>query len=100
MGLVTGWDQVTQVFIHSGSENLKGWRPHSLPVQPFPIPRCLDCEQMFLYMQPQHLLLQLMCIASVSHHATLWEPGSVFLVAFLQVLKGCDLSPKALFSPG
>lgn len=98
MGLVTGWDHVTQVFIHSGLENVKGRRPHSLPVQPFPMPCCLDCEQIFPYIQSELLSLQLTRIASVSRHATLWEPGSVFLIAFLQVLEGCYfVSPKLCF---
>lgn len=32
-----------------------------------------------------------MLIASPPHHAMLWEPGSVFLMTFLQVLQGSYL---------
>lgn len=63
---------------------LKIWkRPHSLSVLPYPVPCCLDCELVFPY-----IWSGFMFIASLPHHAMLWEPGSVFLMTFLQVLQG------------
>jgi len=63
-------DQVAQVFIQLGPDNLEEWTPHNPSGQPVPLFRCPHREKVFPYIQPKFLgSIYAHCISS-SHNTT------------------------------